>query len=216
MNKKSICFLIFAFVTIGVLAQSAFAQGLLGKRYIGLEIGQMTPGDDFLKDLDDSVLLLAAGINIPVNLNVDAVVSLGYGKIEGEIDGVDVEGTTKTILGGIKYHFTPDKTINPFIGILVGVVSQEAKFSVPGYDYSLTEDEDEFSFTVGSGVEFDLNDKIAIMPSIAYSKIDDEDDFIASISLSIWFNESFFGGIGSAYAFDDGDVTYSANCGIGF
>lgn len=88
MREKYIRYAIITFVAMGLLVQPGFTQGLLGKRYIGLEISQMTPGDDYIKDIDDSILGLGAGINIPVNPNVDAVVSLSYEKIEGEIEGL--------------------------------------------------------------------------------------------------------------------------------
>ena len=214
MREKIIRIAVLAVLVLGVGVQSGFAQGLLGKRYIGFGIGQMTPGDDDIKDIDDSILQLGGGINIPVNPNVDAVVSLFYAKLEGDVEGIDVEATAKGVLGGVNYHFTPDQKANPFVGIRVGFVSTEAEASVAGYSES--EDEDDFAIAVGAGVEVDLNDQVAIRPTIEYDKIDDEDDFIAGVSLSMWFNESVFGVLAASYAFDDGDVSYSAGLGFGF
>ena len=116
------------FVT-ALTVQSGIGQGLLGKRYVGFEIGQMIPGDDLLNDVDDSVLELGGGINIPVNPNLDTIVSLSYAKLEGDIDGIDVEATAKGVLGGINYHFTPDQKANPFVGVRVGFVSTETEAS---------------------------------------------------------------------------------------
>jgi opacity protein-like surface antigen len=214
LREKFIRIAVLVVLVMGVAAQSTLAQGLLGKRYMGFEIGQTTPGDDDIKDVDDSILQLGGGINIPVNPNVDAIVNLSYAKLEGYIEGVDYEATAKGVLGGINYHFTPDQKVNPFVGILVGFVSTEAETSVPGYSES--EDEDDFAIAVGAGVEVDLNDQVAIHPTIEYDKIDDEDCFIAGIGLSMWFNTSVFGGLSAYYAFDDGDVSYSTEIGFGF
>lgn len=214
MREKFIRITVLTLLVMGVAVQSGFAQGLLGKRYIGFEIGQMSPGDDDLKDIDDSILQLAGGINIPVNPNVDAVVSLSYAKLEGDVEGIDVEATAKAVRAGINYHFTPEQQANPYVRISVGFVSTDAEASVSGYSES--EDETDFAIAIGAGVEVDLNDQVAIRPSIGYSKVGDEDDFGAGISLSIWFNESVFGGLATSYAFDDGDVSYSAGLGFGF
>jgi len=214
MRAKFISTAVVAVLIMGIAAQSAFAQGLLGKRYIGFEIGQMTPGDDDIKDVDDSILQLGGGINIPVNPNIDAVVSLSYAKLEGDVEGIDVEATAKGVLGGINYHFTPEQKANPFVGIRVGFVTSEAEASAGGISES--EDEDDFAIAVGAGVEIDLSEQVAIRPTIEYDKIDDEDDFIAGVSLSMWFNESVFGRLATSYGFDDGDFSYSAGIGFGF
>lgn len=214
MKEKIIHITISAVLVLGIAVQSGSAQGLLGKRYIGFNISQTTPGDDDVKDIDDSILGLGVSINAPVNTNVDAVFSLGYSKLEGDFMGIDFEATSIGFLGGLNYHFMPDKKVDPFVGIAAGLVKTDAKASYFGYE--LSDDEDDFGITIGAGVEIDLNDQMSFRPNIGYVKAGDKDDLAAGIGLNVWFNESVFGGLAVSYAFDEGDVLYSAGIGFGF
>ncbi len=214
MKKTIIHITILAVMVLGIAVRPGFAQGLLGERYIGFAISQTKPGDDFVKDIDDSILGLGGGINVPISTNVDAIFSLGYAKLEGGLMGVDVEATSIALLGGLNFHFAPDKKVDPFVGIALGLVKTKAKASYFGYE--LSDDEDNFATSIGAGVEIDLNDKMSLRPNIAYSKIGDEDDFALGIGLNMWFNESVFGSLSASYALDEGDVYYSAGIGFGF
>lgn len=202
------------FILLFTIVGSSYAQGLLGKRYITIQIGQTTPGDDEIEQIDDSIFQLGGGVNLPVNPNLDANISLSYEKIDGDYQGVDVESTAKGILGGINYHFTPKEKTNPFIGVRVGFVSIDSEASAAGY--SATEDETYLALSLLTGIEIDLSNQVAIRPNLQYERVDDEDDFVADISLSVWLNNAVFGGIGTTYAFDDGDVSFYAGIGIGF
>lgn len=214
MKKTIIHITILAVLVLGVAVRPGSAQGLLGKRYIGFSISQMTPGDDFVKDIDDSILGLGGGINIPISTNIDAIFSLGYAKLEGGLMGVDVEATSIALLGGLNYHFTPDKKVDPFVGIGAGLSKVKTETSYLGYE--LSDDEDDFAISIGGGVEIDLNDKISLRPNIEYLNIGDKDDFALGIGLNMWFNESVFGSLSVSYALDEGDVFYSAGIGFGF
>ena len=70
-----------------------------------------------------------------------------------------------------------------------------------------------------NAIEIDLNNQIAIRPTLGYYRIENEyndDDFTTGVSLNIWFNSSVFGGISTTYALDEGDVTVMAGLGFGF
>lgn len=218
MRQKLICIAVIIVLITGVVTQLTFAQGLLGERYIVLSIGQTNPGDEDIEEIDDSIFQLGGSINLPVNQNIDAVFSYSYAKLDGnfiDVSVVEVETTARVFVGGINYHFTPDKKTNPFVGIRIGFFSgktTEDHF----WGFSESHSEDGFAVSVSSGVEINLSDQVAILPAIEYDKLDDEDDFITSVSLSIWFNEFILGGLATSYAFDNGDVSYSVGLGYGF
>lgn len=194
--------------------QSVSAQGLLGKRYAGIQIAQANPGEEFVEEIDNSILQLCGGINLPVNTNTDAQIILSYAKLDGDYHDIDVDAAFKGAICGISYHFTPEQRANPFIGVRAGLVIIDAKASVEGYNKS--EDETNFAFSLATGVEIDLSKEAAIRPTVEYLSIDNEDDFITGISANYWFNDSIFSGLGTSYAFDHGDISYSASIGFNF
>ena len=212
MKERIIHITITVVMVLGIAGPAQ--GGLLGERYIGIQVSQTTPGNDDVKDIDDSILGLGGIINVPINTNVDAVFSLGYSKLEGELVGIDCEATSIGLLGGLNYHFTPDEKVDPFVGIAVGLVKTSAKASYLGYE--LSEDQDDFALSIGGGIEIDLNDQISLRPNIGHFNVGGEDDFAAGVGLNVWFNKSIFGGLAVSYGFDEGDVSYSVGIGFGF
>ena len=196
---------------IFVFTNVSNAQGLLGKRYVAVQVGQMNPGDDDVEDVDDSIFLLGGRFNTPVNPNVDAFFDLAYSKLEGDIGSIDVESTAKEIIVGMNYYFSPNEDVNPFLSAAAGIVWTEVE--VDGYG---DEDEDDFAFSIGGGAEVELNQQASIVPELSYVNVDDEDDVIAGVTLNYWFDESVFGNLGLGYGFDDGDITTFIGLGYGF
>lgn len=215
-QKQSVA-MIVVFLLFGIV-QPINAQGLLGKRYTSFSIGIQKPGDDYVKQVDDSILQLGGQINLPVNSNVDANFTLSYEQLDGDDDqGLDFEGTSKSVVGGVVYHFTPDQKINPFVGVGVGFVSVDIEATAVGFHS--TSDETDLGFSLVTGIEIDLNSRIAIRPTLGYYRIENEyndDDFTTGVSFNVWFNNSVFGGIRTTYALDEGDVTILAGLGLGF
>ena len=206
--------IIIVIVVVGIFlcTYSARAQGLLGKRYAGFMIGQTNPGDNDVERIDDAILELGAEVNIPINPNADVNFSTSYAKLDGEVARIDVEATAIGLLGGINYHFSPERNINPYIGVDAGIVRRDVEVSGSGND----EDETDFAFSLGGGMEIDLSPQVALRPSMGYSRVGDDDDIHTGISLSYWFNQNVFGLVGLSYAFDEGDLTYGVGLGMGF
>lgn len=207
--------LILSIMAVIVLsARMADAGGLLGRRYIAVEIGQMRPGDDDLRDIDDSILHFHNVLNVPWNANLDLRASVSHTMLDGGYRVPGLESKATTLRSGVNYHFSPDRQMDPYITAGIGCVRSEVKAGSGGY--RTEEDEDDFSFLLGSGVEIDITDSTAIKTSIVYSRVHDEDDIWLGLSVSLWFNDTIFGGIGGSYALDDENKSFSGAIGIGF
>ena len=214
MRKKIIRNALLIGLVTGVAAQSGLAEGLLGKRYAEFEIGLMRPGKSSVRDIDSSVLLLGAGVNVPVDPNIDAKFDVSYAELDGRAGGVKFKSQATALQAGLAYHFMPNEEVNPFVGVSAGFVYSEAKVS--GFGAREKDDDTDFLLNVGAGVEFDVHEQVAIRPEVAYIKVGSDDDFVAGVSANYWINEAMFAGLGTSYAFDDGDITWSVGFGIGF
>jgi opacity protein-like surface antigen len=215
MKARIIHITVTAVLVMGIAGQYGFARGLLGERYIGFEVGQTNPGDGDLSDIDNSIFGVGGGLNVPITPNVDAGFGVTYTKISGNDMGVDFEGTGKSYIGGINYHFKPNQKVNPFVGLHAGIVSMDAKASNI-FGIGVTDHDDDVVITISGGLEVDLSEPLAIRPSIAYQRTGDFDDVSTGIGLSLWFNEFLFGTLSASYAFDEGDLSYFAGLGFGF
>jgi len=216
MKERLICVVALTVFVMFVAAPS-FAKGLLGNRYTNGMLGQTTPGDDDLREFDDSIIYGMLYFNFAVNQNLDANASWRGSSMEGDIEQTNFEVNTQTILGGIDYHFSPGSKMNPVVGVKVGYTFVEAKASASGYtEPSGFEEDDDFAFSVGGGIEVDISDKTAIRPTIVYNKFGDEDDVAAGLGLNIWFTKDSFARLTTSYAFDNGDFSYAAGLGFGF
>ena len=186
--------------------------GCLGKHYLGFSIGNTILGDEDLENLDYSILSLGGNINIPVGPTTDFVISLSYSKSEAEFGSIDVTASSTSLIGGFNFHFGPEQNIDPFIGLRFGIVRSEAEASL--YGYSADDYEDSYAFAVGAGLEVDLSNSTALRPTLEYDKVEDVDDIIAGMHLSIWFNKMIFISIGSSYALEGKNITYSGGIGL--
>ena len=201
-------------ILMTMIAGSCYADGLLGREYIGFEVGVTKPGDDMVEEVDDSILGVGGAINLPLSSNLDFNFSIGYSKAEGDYLGVDVEITATTYLGRLLYHFTPEQSTNPFIVVGVGLVQSEVEAKLMGFVEE--EDEDDTLFTVAAGVEVNLSDKSVFRPGIGFATIDDEDDFNAGAEIIIWVDNAVFVSFGGSYWFDSEDMSGWAGLGVGF
>jgi len=192
------------------------ARGLLGERYFAFSAGVERPGDSFVRSIDDSIFFANAGLNFPVDRNVDWTVGVGYAKAEGSVvvDGatLDLEATGFLAETGPVYHFFPDEQINPFVGATAGFARTKAEARYLGFKEEETETD--FAFSVGGGVEILIGDRLAFTPSVGYYRIGNEDDVIAGIGGSFWVTDAFFVGARFSYGFDDGDTAVSLGAGF--
>ena len=204
---------------LAVVAMVSYADaGILGKRYIGVSVGQITPGNDDLKDIDDSIITYGADLRLPIDANLDFVAVIGQSKLDGDVTiyhpwygayDVDVEGTGASLGGLLQYQYVPGE-VNPFVA--VGVLWEKAEIEVEGE----SEDDDDTGFVVGAGVEFNV-EKISINTGVNYqSEMLDEDDVIADVEFNAWVTPHFLLSIVGQYQFHSEDKYISAGFAIGF
>ena len=199
--------------------------GILGKRYIGISIGQVTPGDEDLKEIDDSIFGYGVGIRLPIDANLDFLASIGQSKLEGNGTEWDpyygiwydwnVEATGTSLYSALQYQLQPGQQVNPFIvgGILR--VKSEGEVKVNGYSES--EDDDDTGFEVGGGIEFNIDDKTSFNIGVNYqSEIFDEDDTSMGIGFNIWASPQTLLSIVGGYNFDSEDKSILAGISVKF
>jgi opacity protein-like surface antigen len=210
---------------LAVISIAADADaGILGKRYIGASVGQVTPGNDEVKDIDDSIISYGVGLRLPINANLDFVGSIGQSKLDGDTTmydpmlgfyDVDIEGTGTSLGALLQYQFKPGEQVNPFVDVGVLWGKSEIEASVAGYTES--EDDDDTGVTVGAGVEFNIDEKISINTGISYqSEMFDEDDVIAGVGFNAWVTPQLLLSVVGQYAFDSEDKGISAGIAVGF
>jgi opacity protein-like surface antigen len=215
MKARVIHITLPAILVMGIATQSVSAQGLLGKRFISFGISQINPGNENLSDFDNSIFGAGGGLNVPINPNMDAGFGFSYSRAAGTAMGIDYEGTNKAYIGDIHFHFKLCEKVKPFVGIHAGIITieEEAKNI---FGIGMSDRDDEFAIGICHGLEVVLSESLAVSSSIAYERVGDFDDLSTGIGLSLWFNEFLFGTLSTSYAFDAGDITYSAGFGFGF
>jgi predicted porin len=184
------------------------AQGLLGKHYIEFQIGQLNPGDD-VENIDDSIFFLSGKYNNPFNSNVDTFVKFEYSRLEGEISSSDYkESTSIDAMAGINYQFRPKEEVNPFLNVSVGM--EWTKVEINNQD----SDETDSAFSVGGGVEVELNQRTSLVPELVYIKVNGDADVRVGTSINYGVHEGVFGSFGIRYEFEQENILYSL--GLGF
>jgi hypothetical protein len=182
------------------------ADGVLGKRHVGIEAGVIRPGDEDIRDIDSAVLLFGSGLNYPVKPNLDISLSVGYDILKSRYGGLRI--TSFGIVPGAIYHFAPDKKYNPFVGGEIGYIITRVK---AGFG-----DSEDLGWAVGGGVELDLIDSAALTPSVAFTKVDDVEDFSLNVTLNNWFSDRMGGVVNLGYGTDEGDFAASGGVLLAF
>ncbi|MBN1362106.1 MAG: hypothetical protein JW993_16040 [Sedimentisphaerales bacterium] len=192
--------LVVTTVCITALGASAVdARGLLGERYGSLQLGVTRPGNSRLRSIDSSVIGFGAGLNVPVTGNVDLAFVVSREELSGGL--VDVESTS--FQGGANYLISPESQTCPFLIGRLGIVDTSPGDSDP-------------MIALGGGIEFDLNDKAALTPSLVFVHIDDADDLILSGEGNYWITERVFGLAGLGIGLDEGDIVFTIGAGLQF
>jgi hypothetical protein len=217
MNKY-----LFLTVLIAIIASSTSTRaGLLGKRTFGINIGQVTPGDDDVKEFDDSILTYGANLRLPIDKHIDFIVNIGQAKISGNLPVYDpfylrtymvkVDGTSTSLGGGFTYQVRPSERVNPYVGL--GLIWSKVKYESAGH----SEDDDDAGVLVGGGIELNMNEQVSLDIGMTYqSEMFDEDDIIVGIGLNIWFTPEFRFTVAGEYGIDSENMGISGGIGIGF
>ena len=217
MNKYIILIAVTAVFLGSINADARY----LGKRYVGLGIGYVTPGDDAVKEFDDSIISYGANIRLPASTNIDFIANVGQAKIGGDMPVydpyynrtyiVDVDGTSTSVGGGIQIHFLPTEQVDPYLG--VGFLWSKVEFESLGE----STDDDDTGVVAGGGVEISINEQVSVSGGITYqSEMFDEDDILGGIGLNIWVKPQFLLSVSAEYGFDSEDFGISGGIGIGF
>jgi len=184
---------------IGLGSSAVEARGLLGERYGSLHLGVTRPGNSRLREIDSSVIGFGASMNLPVTGNVD----LNFALSREELDGGTFEIDLTSFQGGVNYLISPESETCPFLIGRLGIVDTSPGDSDP-------------MIALGGGIEFGLNDKTALTPSLVFMHVDDADDLILSGEGNYWITESVFGVAGLGIGLDEGDIVVTLGAGVRF
>ncbi len=191
-------------------------SAVLGSRYIGANIGQVRPGDDFLRRIDDSAAHYEAVFRTPVNENTDFILSAGRRRLDGELEGRirNIKGTETSIDGRLAYHFLPGERFNYFAEGGIGWAEAELEFEGDKVK------DDAFGIIAGGGIEYIIGELypepvMSVIAGLRYHSIS-EDDIIAGIDFNVWLNSRFLLTAGAEHAFDSGANKLSAGFAVGF
>jgi opacity protein-like surface antigen len=204
--------------------------GILGQRYVGANVGYVSPGDSFIEEIDDSILTYGVELRLPVSANLDIVAAGGQRLLEGDVPysfsdysdysdyayyyesgSIEVEVTSTTVGGLLQYQFYPGAPINPFIG--AGVMWSEYEIEVEG----VSVDDDDTGVLVGGGLEFNLNDTMSLIGGLHYqTEMFEEDDVIANAGFNIWIIPNLLLSVTGEYRFEAEDIGVAAGLGIAF
>lgn len=224
--KKTVLAALALLSVVGFSFSDASAQGMLGKGYIDIGLGQFLAGDDAVRNTDDGVMILGIEANYPVLKNLDVTISGSYNKLEGApVDEQDVITIkTREVWAGATVHFQPDTALDPFVKVSVGYVGEdranpyqdEGKFRSYIDTFGKDGKDNFFGFGITAGVDVPFAGQFAARPAVAYRLVDDVDDFGAQVDFNGWFNKNFFAVLSIAYWAEDGDLTYMESLGYAF
>lgn len=209
MNSKNI---LVATAVFSLCASQAFADaGLTGKRYLSFGGGVIDPGNEIISAIDDSIVVVGANLNIPINTNIDFRFNYKHEHMEGDVFPNTFKVRADSFTTGLQYLFNPEEKVNPFISAGLGYYKGESE--IDGLE---VDDSDGHVYLIGGGVEIELAKQLSITPSIAYNETGDEEDVIAGIQLNTWFTEEIFASIGTSFGFDEEDIGAFAQIGFAY
>ncbi len=217
MNRSVIIIALLAIIA----SSTSASAGLLGKRNFGINIGQVTPGDDAVKEFDDSILTYGANLRLPMDEHIDFIANIGQAKISGYLPVynpyylrtymVKVDGTSTSLGGGLTYQIRPNEQVNPYLGL--GFMWSKVEYKSMGE----SEDDDDIGILVGGGIELNMNEQASLDIGITYqSEMYDEDDIYVGVGLNIWVTPEFRLSVAGEYGIDSQDKGISGGLGIGF
>tara|TARA_Y100001970_G_C14005492_1_gene735628 strand:+ start:223 stop:918 length:696 start_codon:yes stop_codon:yes gene_type:complete len=203
---KNLFILALCAICIGHLFSNRLsASGLLGKRYMGVSIGFLIPGDNADSEYDNFWSGYGGIINLPFNKNIDGHLTLRTIAGEGNILNENIKTTYQLIDGSLIYSLSPNQKTNPFLKIARHTQSANVKYT----ETSTSLSDSTKGYSLGFGAEFlyepsdlskkmlfglllskKISNKMTVKPEINYFNYDDIDPYIiSSISIIAWFTE---------------------------
>lgn len=205
------------------MAGNAHAD-VLGKRYAGIAIGQVTPGDEDLKDMVDSIDVYALGMRLPASPNIDVVASVSLSKMDGKAVLVDpylgpvdykadADGTS--LSAQLQYHFTPGGTVDPYVDF--GILWAKSEVELKALGETFKDDDSDTGFVLGGGAEFNINKMLSVDAGLHYqSDMFDEDDTSVALALNVWATPQLLFSVGTTYTLDAEDMGVTLGLALGF
>ena len=81
--------LLLAVLLAAIVIMPPTHAGVLGKPYIGLELGSTKPGDDEISAFDDSIISYGLGGRFPLDAHLDLIASASQSKMSGDMYFID-------------------------------------------------------------------------------------------------------------------------------
>jgi len=185
---------IFILFILGLLAPILHAQEKVGERYAGIEATALKYGDDLLDEVYDSVYILGAVGNFPINPNLDLYSSLRFTSLDGELveggDRIKYDGDAWGLETELLYHFKPDQALNPFLSGKLAFIDGKAGAS-NGFD-KITESVSTWGYGVRAGLSYAANETFSLIPSIGYLEGEDDGQFILRLQSTFDLSEQVF------------------------
>jgi hypothetical protein len=198
MTKRLTTLSVLAACILATGSSPADARGLLGEPYGSFRLGTTRPGESAVRAIDNSILGFGAGVNWPVDNNIDLNFSFSREKLSGA--GLDVKSTAFTV--GANVFASPRDRVCPFLIGRFGLFD-----TAPGGTDPLV--------AFGGAVQFDLTREAALTPSLVFVHAGDG-DVILSGEGNYWFTDRVFGLAGIAIGLDEGDVAFTLGAGLHF
>ncbi len=216
MKKVLVVSLIVLASLLFANAVPANARGLMNERFASIGYGIFKPGDDSIKDIDDSITAIIAQVNIPMNERVDLNFSFSQQKLEGTDPIGDSYEVTSDAIGISAYYTLESKLENmkPYIFGGLSRVSSDVNATIGGLPYS--DEQTDTGYNIGLGLEKNLTASAAATASISYETIDSESDIGVNVFLNNWFTDTLGAVLGAGYYTDDGDMLFHVAVTIGF
>lgn len=217
MNKSIVLLALLTTLECSIIANA----GILGERTFGIYIGQVIPGDDAVRDFDDSILTYGANIRVPIDSHLDFISSISQAKISGDLHVYDpyyyrtyrvsLDGTSTSLGGGLSYQFKPDEQVNPYLGL--GIMWSKVEYESMGE----SDDDNDTGLIAGGGIELNLNKQASFDIGLSYqSEMFDEDDILVGFGFNVWVTPVFRLSVSVDYGIDSQDKGISGGLGIGF
>lgn len=206
-------------LSVAIVADAS--GGVLGQRYISAGVGQVSPGDDLVKEVDDSLLSYGAGVRWPLATNLDLVISFGQTQLKGDMTGYDyryddyvtmkADGRGTSVAGQLQYQFLPGAKVNPFIS--GGVIWGKSRLRWGPF----IEEDDDTGFLIGGGAEISMSADVSVNTGLHYqSEMFEIDDIIFNLTVNVWATKRLLLSCGAAYGFDTEDMALSVGAGVSF
>ena len=175
-----------------ITSTAVSSAGVLGKRYVGLDLAYVH------SDLDDEAGSFGLEARLPTPGGLDFVAA--FGRMEYEYRHAYIAGIGFD-LHGIQPGVQP--------GVVGSYLSLGSQIVIPEVG------DKEFGYQAGVGLEIRPNEVTSLMVGVAYAHMDEEGQVMLPIGLYAWLSRRVLFGLSVVRGFDPGGTTVGLGLGIG-